>query len=419
MPFTRKKSYHLVYFLLQPFFTTLYYLYNFRKPAAKNVMWLFAVYYGATFAIGVESEGADIVSYISDVPRIHSMGFKPTDFLFYHMSTGEFDILRNFLAFFLSFFTDNGFYLIIIFGLIYGYFYSRNIWYILNLLEGKTKPYTRVLMFCLFLVIPLWSMNGFRFWTGAHVFIYGLLPFLYEKNRKSLIWCFITPFIFHYSFLSAVLPIIGYLVLGSRVRLYYIAFVFSFIFSEVNLDYFNKLVENYAPTSIIEKSEGYRSEEMQERKAEFKETRETVWYARYYKDTAKYVLAIYIFVIYVAYKRRQEEDVELMRLFSFVLLFFAFANIFSSIPSGYRFMKVSNFLTFSFLIVYYQNNKVPQAVTNLTGFAGVFLLLSYFVVLRISWYSFSVMTMFGNPFTAIYTFGENLSFNDVIKNFLK
>lgn len=419
MPISRKKSYHFLYFLLQPFFTTLYYLYNFRKPAAKNVMWLFAIYYGATFAIGLESEGSDIVSYISDVPLIHSMGFKPSDFLFYHGTTGEFDIIRSFLAFFLSFLTDNGFYLIIIFGLIFGYFYSRNIWYILNLLEGKLKPYTRILLFCLFLVIPLWNMNGFRFWAGAHVFIYGLLPFLYEKKRKSLIWCFITPFVFHYSFLSALMPIVAYLFLGSRVRLYYIAFVLSFIFSEINLDYFNKLVENYAPTSVVEKSQAYRSEDIQERKAELEEVRETVWYARYYKDTAKYVLVVYIFIIYISYKRRQGEHLELMRLFSFVLLFFAFANVFSSIPSGYRFTRVSNFLMFGFLSVYYQNNRVPQAVTNLTGIAGLFLLISYLVVLRISWYSFSVMTIFGNPFAAIFTFGENIALNDVIKGFLK
>lgn len=419
MSFIRKKSYHFVYFLLQPLFTTLYYIYNFRKPAAKNVMWLFTIFYGATFAIGVESEGADIVSYISDVPFIRSLGLKPSDFLFYHQTTGEFDVIRNLLAFTLSFFTDNGFYLIIIFGIIFGYFYSRNVWYVLDLLEGKTKPYTRVLIFCLFLVIPIWNMNGFRFWTGAHVYIYGLLPFIYEKKKKSLIWCFITPFVFHYSFLSALLPIVAYLVLGSRLRLYYIAFVFSFIFSEVNLEYVNKLIENYAPTSIIEKSEAYRSEEMKERKAEFKETRETVWYARYYKDAAKYVLALYIFFIYAAYKRKEEDNLELMRLFGFVLLFFAFANVFSSIPSGYRFMKVSNFLMFAFLIVYYQNNRVPRSVANLTGIAGLFLLMSYLVVLRISWYSFSVMTMFGNPFTAIYTFGENISLNDVIKGFLK
>lgn len=413
----RKKSYHLLYFFLQPFFTVLYYLRNFRAPHAKNVMWLFAIFYGLTFAIGEENSNADIVRYMAEVPMIEKMDMGIRDFLFYYKSTGEFDILRSILAFTVALFTDNGFYLVIVYGIIYGFFFSRNMWFVLDRLEGKIKPFTRILLLCLFLSIPLWSMNGFRFWTAAHVFIYGLLPFLYEKKKKPLIWCFITPFVFHYSFLSALMPIVAYLILGNRLRLFYFMFIFSLLFSEINIKSFNKAVENYAPTALVERSSGYRDtdkvEELRESANEHK-----VWYARYYKNLMKYLLLIYIFTFYSLYKHSIKKDKELLRMLCFILLFFGFSNFFSSIPSGYRFMNVSNLLTLSFIALYYQNNPTPRVLYTVTKMTGIFFILVSIVNLRMSWYSFSVMTLAGNPLTAIFSFGENLSINDVIKGFL-
>ena len=41
------------------------------------------------------------------------------------------------------------------------------------------------LIFALILVIPIWFINSFRMWTAFHVFIFGLLPYIFE-NKKDL-----------------------------------------------------------------------------------------------------------------------------------------------------------------------------------------------------------------------------------------
>lgn len=412
-----QRSYHLLYFLLWPFFTTLYYLKNFRKPAAKNVMWLFIIFYGFTWAIGVESQTSDINSYVNDIPLLHKLNLNLNGILAYYYSSGEIDILRTVLAYIVSYFTGNGYYLIIIYGAIFGYFYSRNMWYILDRLKGRTKFFTKILLFCLFLCIPPWHIAAFRFWTASHVFIFGLLPFLFEGKKKSLIWCLITPFVIHFSFLFAFIPLAIYLVLGNKVKLYYIFFVLTLFVSAININQFNEFVESYAPEKVAERSAGYRDEEKVttlRTKGRFKE--DEVWYVRLYGDSIRYSLAAFLIVFYWTFRKSLQGHSNLLKLLSFVLLFYGFANVLATIPSGNRFLRVANLLSVAFLVIHVQNNFLNKHLYRIGRVILPFLLLFIIVSLRESWYSFSLMTIIGNPITAIFSFGENLALNDIIKN---
>jgi hypothetical protein len=380
-------------------------------------MWLFTIFYASTFALGEESKGSDINRYMGEIPLLHNLNLDFTGILAYYFNSGEIDVLRIFLGFVVSYFTANGFYLIIVYGVIFGYFFSRNMWYVLDRLEGRTKGFTKILLFCLFLAIPIWNINTFRFWTGAHVFLFGLLPFLFEGKKKSLIWCLITPFVVHYSFLIALAPMMVYLFLGNRVKLYYIFFVLSLFMSAINITKFNKVVETYAPQSFVERSSSYRNEEKVESlRTDGAYSSDTVWYAKYSGDALKYTVVSFLLIIYWTSKKTIRTNKDLLRLLSFILLFYGFVNILSTIPSGYRFVKVANLLTLSFLILYLQNNIVKKVLYRLSNAAVPFLLLFIIIALRESWYSFSFMTILGNPITAIFTFGENISLNDIIKS---
>lgn len=412
-----QRSYHLIFFFLQPFFTLLYYLKNFRKPQAKNVMWLFTVFYAATFAIGAENENSDIVRYIAEVSYLNHLNVDLNGLLSYYLDSGEIDILRTILAYLVSSFTDNGFYLIIIFGLIYGYFYSRNMWYVLDRLQGQTRFFTKVLLFCLFLTIPIWSLNGFRFWTGTHIFVFGLLPFLFEGKKKSLIWCLITPFVVHYSFLVALVPLGVYLILGNKLKLYYILFVLSLLMSEINIGSLNAFIEANAPQELIDRSSSYFDEEKVENfRNTDRQDLKMVWYAKYYGITLKYSLISFLLIFYWTIGKTISNDKILLNLLSFILLFYSFANIMSSIPSGGRFLSVANLLTLSFLTLYLQNYVIKRDLYRISKIATPFLLFFIIISIRMSWYSLSVMTLIGNPFMAMITFGENISLNDILKS---
>lgn len=412
----QQKSYHVIYFLLQPFFTLLYYLKNFRRPEAKNVMWLFTVFYAATFAVGVESEGSDIVRYMKEVTTLYDLNLSFNEVVLYYINSREVEVLRTLLAYLVSLYSNNGWYLIIVYGFIYGYFYSRNMWYVLEWIKGNSKVFTVVLIVCMFLTIPIWNLNGFRFWTAAHVFTYGLLPFVFERKKKSLIWCFITPFIFHYSFLIALVPLSIYLLFGDRIKIYFFLFIVSFFISEFDISQFNTLVEQYIPESIAERSSSYRDEDKVEALREGEVKTDMVWYAKYYGRTLRWSIVALLILIYWGSRKTIKENQELLRLLSFIFLFFFFANLLATIPSGGRFLAIGNLIALAFLVLHLQNNKVKKEIHTLSKIATPFLLFFIIISLRTGVYSFSVMTLIGNPITAIFTLGENLSLNDLLKS---
>jgi hypothetical protein len=419
MRIKRHKSHHLVYFVLHPFLTLIYYLANFKKPQAKNVMWLFTIFYGAVFAIGAESQGSDINRYIDEILRLNQMSLNLNGALQYFYLSGEVDILRTVLAVLVSYFTDNGYYLIVVFGVIFGYFYSRNMWYVLDRLEGKTKSFTRILIFCLFLIVPIWFINGFRFWTATHVFLFGLMPYLFEGKKKSLIWCFLTPFLIHYSFLFAIAPLSIYLLLGNRIKYYFILFIVTFFISNIDINQFNNLISKYVPNALIERSDSYRSEE---KVAEFRNSEDTdtkVWYAKYYIYTFNYVSLIFLIYLYLVNKQEllKRSNRAYLRLLGFIFLYTSFANLISTIPSGGRFLYLSKLLTIIFIMLMVQNYPASKTLRKLSYFSTPFLIFFLIVTVRISFYSVSIMTIFGNPISAIFTFGDNLALNDILKGF--
>ncbi|MCL8006651.1 EpsG family protein [Gelidibacter japonicus] len=381
-------------------------------------MWLFTVFYAATFAIGAENAGSDIVRYVAEVSYLNHLNVDVNGLVAYYIDSGEFDILRTLLAYLVSTFTDNGFYLIIVFGVIYGYFFSRNMWYVLDRLQGRIKIFTKILVICLFLVIPIWNLNGFRFWTGAHIFVFGLLPFLFERKKRSLIWCLITPFVVHYSFIVTLVPLGVYLILGNRIKLYYVVFILSLFASTINIAKFNSFVETYAPENLADRSSSYRSEELVKdlREGEGKYDTDRVWYAKYYDVVLKYTLTAFLLFFYRSFRKTIATNKELLRLLSFILLFYSFANVLSSIPSGFRFLSIANLLTLSFITLYLQNYIFKRDLYRLSKIATPFLLFFILIAFRQSWYSISVMALIGNPITAIMTFGENISLNDIIKS---
>src|SRR5690554_908098 len=379
-------------------------------------MWLFTIFFAATFAIGVESEGSDVVSYITEVSLLHNLNLNVKEAFLYYMNSKEIDVSRTFLAYVVSLTTDNGFYLIVIYGIIFGFFFSRNIWYVLERLERKIKFFTLILIVTLFLVIPIWNLNGFRFWTAAHVFIYGLLPFIFERKKRSLIWCFITPFIFHYSFLFALIPLSVYLLFGDKIKIYFILFLISFFVSEFDISQFNTLIDQYVPESFAERSKSYRDEDKVEALREGEINTDMVWYAKYYSKTLRWSIVALLILIYWGSRKTIKENQELLRLLSFIFLFFFFTNLLATIPSGGRFLVIGNLIALAFLVLHLQNNKVKKEIHTLSKIATPFLLFFIIISLRTGVYSFSVMTLIGNPLTAIFTLGENLSLNDLLKS---
>jgi len=415
---TYKKNYFyaIVAFLLSPFLSAVAAFRNYRRPWAKNMFWAFCVFYGFTFAIGAESSGSDIVRYAAQLEDLYEVNMTFTKAIDYFAYSGEIDILKTIIILSLSRITDSQAILTLVFAFIFGFFLSRNLWYIMERLEGKILPVTILLLASFFLVNPIWHINGFRMWTAAHIFIYGLLPYLCEGKKKG-VWIACSSILVHFAFIVPVLLLLGYIFLGNRLTLYFFFFVSTFFISGINMTLFNTVTESYAPEIVQERTSSYRSESaVAKRSSPGGPTR--VWYARWYKKALNWSLSGFMIVFFLKKRKFIQSHQSWLSLVSFTLLLYGTANILMFIPSGGRYLNLAFLCALPLCIFYVQNIARERLLKRYIYVAAPALFLFVVVSTRIGLYSLSASSILGNPLIAFFTAGENYSLNDFLKMLL-
>lgn len=408
--------YAALMFIVWPFLALVSAFRNYKSSWGKNILWAFVAFYGFTFAIGAESQGSDIVGYIAEIEYLHGVEMSVSDAIEYYRQSDEIDIFRTVIAIVLSRFTSSAEILTLTYGVIFGFFFSRNIWYVLDRLEGKIEPITLLLLACFFLIVPMWNITTFRMWTAAHIFIYGLLPFLFE-GKKNRVFVASLSILMHFSFLVPVGVMFGYIFFGNRLIIYFAFFLATFFISEIDLSAFNTLVENYAPEILQERTAGYRSEGYVESHREDSGGGRT-WYAQWYGRALKWSVMGFLVVLFLKGRDFFSKNKGWGSLFAYTLLFYGVANLFSSLPSGGRFISVANLSALALIILYVQNRKYNLVMKRLIIVATPALLLFIVVSIRMGLYSISATSIMGNPIVALFLAGEHISLNDVMKMIL-
>jgi hypothetical protein len=407
-----------ILFFVWPFLAAVSAVYNFRKPWAKNIMWAFVAFYGFTFAIGSESEGSDIVRYVAEYQELHRMNLDFAGAVNYYEERGRLDVVRAVIALTLSWFTDSQPMLTLVYAIIFGYFFSRNMWYVMERLKGKLSPITIILLACFFLTVPMWYINGFRMWTAAHVFMYGLLPYLFE-GRKNGIWISALSILFHFSFIVPVAALIGFAMTGSWLTLSFSIFIASIFMAEIDLAVFNRLIESYAPEIIQENTAGYRVEDDGPRGEQVAaDERSRRWYAVWYRRALGYAVMAFLIGLFISGRKYIEEHQGWLNLFCFVLLFYAAANFMGSFASSGRFLRLANFFALPLIILYVQNVPQEKMMKRLAIFLTPALLLFIIVSVRIGIYTISAKAILSNPVIAVFIMDELLSLNDLMRMIL-
>ncbi len=410
-PIRQNYIYAAVLFIIWPFMAALASLKHYNKPWAKNVAWAFVAFFGFTFAIGSANEGNDIVRYIAEYQALYNTHFTWEKAIDYFQYSGEIDILRTLIAVVFSRFSDSQAVLTGVYGIIFGYFFSRNMWFVLERLEGKIKPYTVLLFACFFLAVPIWNINGFRMWTATHVFLFGLLPYLFDGYKRGL-WISCTAVLVHFSFIVPVSLLIMYSFVGSWLTLYFGMYLFTFFISEIDLGMINRYVENYTPEIFQERTKYYRRESKMEAMAE--ETAQRSWHIAYYGRALGWAVMGYLVLLYVKGKKFFADNKGWRDLFSFTLLFFSAANILSMLPSGSRYLTVARLIALALITLYIQNNPQKRLSSAYKYAAIPALLLFVLVSLRLGLLAVSATAVLGNPLIAIFTAGDTMSLNDFL-----
>jgi hypothetical protein len=400
------------YFIIFPFYGLIQAIKNYRLPWAKNMVWLFVVFYGYTM---YRPDGVDSTRYIVKLQRLYEEPRTWDTFIgsFYSIDEGggSVDIYEPIMVNFVSLFSNLGNVLFAFYGLVFGYFYSRNIWFLIDEIKIKQNAkYIWVLLFAFVCIIGFWELNGVRMWTAAQVFFFGVYTAL-MKNEKKGVLIVLSSVLIHFSFALPIGLFLTYYFFKIPWRFLYIIFISSFFVSLFNVTVVSTFLENNLPTILLPRVKSYTSDV-------YVETYETLnnqynWYIKYSGMIINYAIAFLLSVIYFSKNRKYLSDKKFLKFLSFATILLTAGNFLAQIPSGERYLILAQFTAMASLVIYYvrfEQLSFKKATLIVTPFLLFFIVIS----IRKSFDSMSLMTLFTNPVLATL-FDAPIPLIDLIK----
>lgn len=395
------KVYSIIIFIIWPFAALLSVFRNYKSSSAKNIVWLFTIYFGLTFVIA--DAGFDSSSYREKFEKMaiqYDLGFNEFIGLLYNENTKYVDVIQPLLSFLVSRVTDNYHVLFAVFGLIFGFFYSRNIWYLFDHSKSRVNLGGWLLIIVFSLIVGIWQINGFRFWTATHIFFYGAFGIIYESRRKMIGYCILAIFV-HFAFMVPLVVLLVYLVLGNRLTLYFYFFVATLFVTNIGLNL--KQTINYGLPAVFQnRVDSYSNEQYIDKLKEKRETKPPNWYKRYYQVGLRWFLISMAVIAFRYRKSYLRNNLPLISLFSFALLFFGFANFIAQFPSGGRFTSIAFLFMMAFIYLLLDARPQFKAGITIRNLAIPILLFFIVVSLRFAFDALGVNTILGNAVTVLF-----------------
>lgn len=421
------KSNALIVTFLFPFVGLIQSLANWRRPWAKNSFWLACVYMGAVFVFWPEGTilgaGGDGGRYVLRLMEMYNNASITLSSILssYLKDPRVMDLYQQLTTFIVSRFTDNGHVLFAVYAVVFGFFYSRNIWYVLERLPNKRLGNLVVLLSLYFLICPITQINGVRMWTALHMFVYGMMPYLLENDRSKIWWIAITPFI-HFSFLYvAILGLLWFALSMRGKSTYYVTVVLSYSFfaislllNSMNINGMEGIIEEYTPDGFEEKISGYYSDEYLERIAESKAQKN--WYVGMSGIVSHWSYSLLLLFLWPVLKRHKQNECW-MSLYVFSLVMGGFANVMSLMPSGGRFQLLSQMFQVPLLLIVCMNIPTGERFRKMVNYASVLLLLPLVFQIRQLFDYYSITLLFGN-FITLFIWENNILLMDIIKTLI-
>ena len=394
-------NYTLLVFLFSPLLALIISIKNYKEVWAKNIVLLFSGFYGFMFVIG--NAGSDINRYKSRFEEDLKININLLDYLKLLFKEEKYDFIQPFLSYFVSCFTSDFRIFLLLIGLIFGFFLSRNIWYVISLVNNKPRWFSILFILVFSFIYAIWDINVMRFTLAAHIFFYGVFNVLVRKNNWGYLFALISIFM-HFSFMIVLFLFILYKLLGSNfVKIYFVLFIFSFITSELNLSVVKEQM-SILPQNLIEKSDDYLNEDYKEKREELNSNKN--FRGKFYQSSLKWSVGVLMTFVY--FKRNKKRNVNLnieKDLLSFCLFFLGVFNILSSIPCMNRFQFVSYLFAFALFCMHF--SKFTKSKDIRIIYLVLPLILFYFIVkLRIGLEFTGIFTILGGAVTAF--FSDNL-----------
>lgn len=403
MPLTKVKEHKIYAYLaafVWPFFGLFFAMFNFKASYAKNLLWIFCAFFGYTFIIA--SEGIDANRYRTYLERMYDRNNEPyldllvEPYLTANRKNTSVDVFSHTITTSVSRFTNDFRIFYGIVGFIFGYFYSRILFFVVKHLKyGKLIALAGFFLVVIALINPFWNINGYRFYTASHIFVLSVLQILYAKKR-SYLWVLLLSPLVHFSFMLPVALVIVYYFIPKNIWMLVALLVTSLFF--VNLTpqvvYENR---DLAPKFMEKKVKSYTGEVYVESVQDSKLGLN--WYVQGSQTALLFCLYIFIGIAIVKHQQLLK-DPRTKSLFIFGLLLLAVANMFSSIPSMGRFYGVAALILFISFVFIIQAQPHLKLFKQLTYILIVPVMLFIVVSVRMGFDYIGLNSLFLNPFIA-------------------
>ena len=387
----------IVLFFLSPILGVIQAFKHYKEVWAKNSVWFFVVFYGFTM---YRPEAMDSNRYVERLKFLYNAPVNWDSFAssFYSDEGTTLDIYQPLVTYVMSLFTNSGNLLFAVFGIVFGYFFSRNIWLLLDYTKGKKMNAALWILLASFAcVIGFWELNGVRMWTAAHIFFYGAFQFLVNRKKNGLlIAC--SCVLVHFSFVLPIAILVFYNFVKLPWKLLYFAFIASFFVSELNIHFIGDLLGNYAPEFLLPKVKTYTSDEYVDTLAEAPLVN---WYVVYYLKCVGWAIFVMISSIYFSSIASIKSDKSFSNLFGFTLLFLTIGNFMSLLPSGTRYLTIARLFAMALLFLYYlwyESKLYRKHLLFVTPFLVFFLIIS----IRVACETTTFATVLTNPIIALF-----------------
>lgn len=385
----------VVLFLVWPLFSLLYSAINYRKSAFPLILLFFIVFAGFTFVIS--SEGIDANFYKDTLVEWNQSDLKWAKFKegLDEGDIGRGDYLQPTLTYIVSIFTSDYRVLFAFFGLILGLFYSANVKGLIEAGGGRIHMVAFPFLLLFLMVIPFWQINGFRFWTASHVFIFGMLGFSFTRSVSYLI-ILAASILVHFSFLFPVGLYVAFFLIRRFQKLLPFFFLLSFLLQEINI-YGLLAILPGLPATLNARIGDYVHPEYVQQVIENRQ--ELVWFIKYKGLVIDVAIAL-IIIIVLRFYRRQLRSSGVEPIFYFGMLLFGVTNVLMAFPSIGRFHSISRMLfAASFFVLCQQNYR--STIVKLISILSLAPICFFCIVeLRIGLNYLGINTFFLNPLLA-------------------
>ena len=342
----QEQLYPLILLITSPLISVFIAIKEYKSKWAENLLWLFIIFF--TSSLAKIEESWDIHRYIEDYLFYSQMNVSLSEF-WENITTNSTDFLQPTINYILSKFSNNAQFLLAVYGLIYGYFYSRNLFFIIRSLNGFINRSTILLVFSIAFIISILDFNGFRYWTSAQIFIYGLIHYyLLEKKTKGFLWVLMTPTL-HFSFsLNVILFILHEIFLKKRLLLCLFFYAVSISMGSIGIN--GLIPAQLMPQTYQTKANAYTSKDNIEAVKQTEKSYNVNRYVSWPKDFLQYftwaTLLILLFELL-----RNGNNYPRSELLSMALFYGSIANLAASNSiSGARLLMIFDLMFYVYVI---------------------------------------------------------------------